>query len=71
LDTFCYYSPGIIQIILRREAYPSPYEALKALTRTNEEINERSIREFIDTLNVDQSVKEELKRITSRNYTGV
>lgn len=69
-NTWAVVAEGI-QTILRREAYPSPYEALKALTRTNEEINERSIREFIDTLNVDQSVKEELKRITPRNYTGV
>jgi len=60
-----------IQTILRREAYPSPYEALKALTRTNEGINEKSIRDFIETLDVSQSVKEELKRITPRNYTGI
>lgn len=60
-----------IQTILRREAYPSPYEALKALTRTNEGINEKSIRDFIETLDVNQSVKEELRRITPRNYTGV
>jgi adenylosuccinate lyase len=60
-----------IQTILRREAYPAPYEALKALTRTNEGITEKSIRDFIETLEVSQSVKEELKRITPRNYTGV
>ena len=60
-----------IQTILRREAYPSPYEALKALTRTNEGINEKSIRDFIETLDISQSVKEELKRITPRNYTGI
>jgi adenylosuccinate lyase len=60
-----------IQTILRREAYPSPYEALKALTRTNEGINENSIRDFIETLDVSQSVKEELRRITPRNYTGI
>jgi len=60
-----------IQTILRREAYPSPYEALKALTRTNEGINEKSIRDFIETLEVSQSVKEELRRITPRNYTGI
>jgi adenylosuccinate lyase len=60
-----------IQTILRREAYPSPYEALKALTRTNEGINEKSIRDFIETLNISQSVKEELRRITPRNYTGI
>ena len=60
-----------IQTILRREAYPSPYEALKALTRTNEGITEKSIRDFIETLDVSQSVKEELRRITPRNYTGI
>ncbi len=59
-----------IQTILRREAYPEPYEALKALTRTNETINARSIREFIDSLNVSETIKEELKRISPRNYTG-
>ncbi len=60
-----------IQTILRREGYPEPYEALKALTRTNEGITAKSIRDFIETLDVNQSVKEELKRITPRNYTGV
>jgi len=69
-NTWAVVAEGI-QTILRREAYPSPYEALKALTRTNEGINEKSIRDFIDTLDVSQSVKEELKRITPRNYTGV
>lgn len=60
-----------IQTILRREGYPEPYEALKALTRTNEGITAKSIADFIETLEVSQSVKEELKRITPRNYTGV
>lgn len=60
-----------IQTILRREGYPAPYEALKALTRTNEGITEKSIRDFIETLNIGQSVKEELKRISPRNYTGI
>lgn len=69
-NTWAVVAEGI-QTILRREAYPSPYEALKALTRTNEGINEKSIRDFIDTLNVSQSIKEELKRITPRNYTGI
>jgi adenylosuccinate lyase len=69
-NTWAVVAEGI-QTILRREAYPSPYEALKALTRTNEGINEKSIRDFIETLNVSQSVKEELKRITPRNYTGI
>ncbi|NDV46164.1 adenylosuccinate lyase [Paludibacter sp. 221] len=69
-DNWAVVAEGI-QTILRREAYPSPYEALKALTRTNEAITETSIREFINTLDVDESVKEELRRITPRNYTGV
>ena len=69
-NTWAVVAEGI-QTILRREAYPAPYEALKALTRTNEGINEKSIRDFIETLDVRQSVKEELKRITPRNYTGV
>ena len=60
-----------IQTILRREGYPHPYEALKALTRTNEGITETSIREFIDTLQVSDDVKEELKKITPHNYTGI
>jgi adenylosuccinate lyase len=60
-----------IQTILRREAYPHPYEALKALTRTNEAINEQSIRNFIDGLNVSESIKEELRAITPHTYTGV
>jgi len=69
-NTWAVVAEGI-QTILRREGYPQPYEALKALTRTNEGITATSIRDFIDTLNVSQSVKEELKRITPRNYTGV
>lgn len=60
-----------IQTILRRENYPSPYEALKALTRTNEAITEQSIHAFIETLDVSDSVKEELWRISPRNYTGI
>jgi len=69
-NTWAVVAEGI-QTILRREAYPSPYEALKALTRTNAGINEKSIRDFIETLDVSQSVKEELRRITPRNYTGI
>lgn len=69
-NTWAVVAEGI-QTILRREAYPSPYEALKSLTRTNEGITEKSIRDFIETLDVNQSVKEELRRITPRNYTGV
>jgi adenylosuccinate lyase len=60
-----------IQTILRREAYPNPYEALKGLTRTNEKINQDSISNFIDTLEVSNTIKEELKRITPSNYTGI
>ncbi|WP_142783542.1 adenylosuccinate lyase [Changchengzhania lutea] len=60
-----------IQTILRREAYPNPYEALKGLTRTNEKINQNSIANFIDTLEVSNTIKEELKRITPSNYTGI
>ncbi len=59
-----------IQTILRREAYPNPYEALKALTRTNEGINRNTLLQFIDTLNVSDSVKEELRSITPHSYTG-
>lgn len=69
-NTWAVVAEGI-QTILRREGYPSPYEALKSLTRTNEGITEKSIRDFIETLDVNQSVKEELRRITPRNYTGV
>ncbi|QEE50909.1 adenylosuccinate lyase [Flavobacterium alkalisoli] len=60
-----------IQTILRREAYPNPYEALKDLTRTNHVINKESIHAFIGTLNVTDSVKEELMRITPSNYLGI
>ena len=59
-----------IQTILRREAYPNPYEALKALTRTNEGINQSTLLQFIDSLNVDELVKEELRSITPHTYTG-
>ncbi|HMQ45520.1 MAG TPA: lyase family protein, partial [Mariniflexile sp.] len=60
-----------IQTILRREGYPNPYEALKGLTRTNTKINSTSIANFIDTLEVSNTIKEELKRITPSNYTGI
>ena len=60
-----------IQTILRREGYPNPYEALKSLTRTNEKINQHSIANFIDTLNVSEEIKAELKLITPSNYTGI
>jgi adenylosuccinate lyase len=60
-----------IQTILRREGYPNPYEALKGLTRTNAKINQASIADFIDTLDVSNEIKTELKHITPSNYTGV
>ena len=60
-----------IQTILRREAYPNPYETLKALTRTNEKMTEQTIHEFIKTLDVSDGVKQELMEITPWNYTGV
>ena len=60
-----------IQTILRREAYPHPYEALKALTRTNKHMTEEAIHAFIQTLDVDDKVKAELMAITPDNYTGV
>jgi adenylosuccinate lyase len=60
-----------IQTILRREGYPNPYEALKGLTRTNEKINQTSISNFIDTLDVTDAIKEELNQITPSNYTGI
>lgn len=60
-----------IQTILRREGYPHPYEALKALTRTNSKMTEQSIHNFIQTLNVSEAVKQELMAITPHNYTGM
>jgi adenylosuccinate lyase len=60
-----------IQTILRREGYPNPYEALKALTRTNDGITSATIAQFIETLNVSDSVKEELRTITPATYTGL
>ena len=60
-----------IQTILRRENYPNPYETLKNLTRTNEKINKKSIRNFIETLNVSESIKDELRSLTPQNYTGI
>ena len=60
-----------IQTILRREAYPHPYEALKALTRTNKHMDENTIHEFIQTLDVSDAVKAELMNITPGNYTGI
>jgi adenylosuccinate lyase len=60
-----------IQTILRREAYPHPYEALKALTRTNARMTEQTINEFISSLQVSEAVKAELMNITPSNYTGI
>ncbi len=60
-----------IQTILRREAYPHPYEALKALTRTNQAITESSIKDFIEELNVSEEIKKELRLITPHSYTGI
>ena len=59
-----------IQTILRREGYPNPYETLKALTRTGQAVSDRTIRDFIDSLNIAESVKDELRRLTPFNYTG-
>ena len=60
-----------IQTILRREAYPHPYEALKALTRTNAKMTQETIHKFIDTLKVSEEVKNELRAITPHNYIGI
>ncbi|NNE54632.1 MAG: adenylosuccinate lyase, partial [Flavobacteriales bacterium] len=60
-----------IQTILRRESYPNPYEALRDFTRTNVVITQEALQEFIDTLNVSDAIKEELRAITPHNYTGV
>jgi adenylosuccinate lyase len=60
-----------IQTILRREQFPNPYEALKALTRTNTKITEKSIKEFIEEVDVKEEIKEELRAITPFNFTGI
>lgn len=60
-----------IQTILRREAYPNPYEALKGLTRTNEAITQKSMADFIETLDISEEVKAEMRVITPSNYTGI
>lgn len=60
-----------LQTILRREGYPNPYEALKALTRTNEKLTREHLDQFIDSLQVSDAIKTEMKQITPRNYTGV
>lgn len=60
-----------IQTVLRREGYPKPYEALKELTRTNSTINKEAIAEFIETLDVSEKVKKELRKISPQNFTGI
>jgi adenylosuccinate lyase len=60
-----------IQTILRREGYPNPYEALKELTRTNAEINAETIAEFVETLAVEETIKEEIRQISPSTYTGI
>ena len=60
-----------IQTILRREGYPNPYETLKELTRKNTSINRDTIHQFIDTLNISSEIKNELKKISPSNYTGL
>ena len=60
-----------IQTILRRERYPEPYEVMKELTRNNEKIDKSKLHNFIDSLNIDQAIKKELKKITPYNYTGI
>ena len=60
-----------IQTVLRRDGYPKPYEALKGLTRTNTSITAARISEFIDTLEVSDAIKAELKEISPQNFTGI
>ena len=69
-NTWAVVAEGI-QTILRREAYPNPYETLKALTRTNEGITAETIASFIETLDVSEAVKDELRAITPSTYTGI
>lgn len=69
-DNWAVVAEGI-QTILRREGYPNPYEALKALTRTHEKITQKSLTAFIDSLQISIAVKDELKKITPFNYTGI
>ncbi|MGM9868865.1 MAG: adenylosuccinate lyase [Sodaliphilus sp.] len=70
LDSMWSVVAEAMQTILRREGYPKPYETLKALTRTNEVVDARRISEFVDTLNVSEQVKAELRSITPHTYTG-
>ena len=66
-----WYTIGLPGVILRREAYPNPYETLKALTRTNEKLTAEKIHDFIETLEVSEDVKEELRAISPSTYTGI
>ncbi|MDE6711151.1 MAG: adenylosuccinate lyase, partial [Alistipes sp.] len=69
-DNWAVVAEGI-QTILRREGYPKPYEALKALTRTNARVTAETIAEFISTLDVSDSVKAELRALSPATYTGI
>ena len=60
-----------IQTILRREGYPEPYEALKTLTRTHATIDYKAISDFLESLDVSENVKAEIRKITPENYTGI
>jgi len=60
-----------IQTVLRREAYPNPYEALKSLTRVNEKVTQITISNFIESLDISDKIKQELKKITPQNYVGI
>ena len=60
-----------IQTVLRREGFPKPYEALKGLTRKNEAVTKETVHAFVDTLEINDILKEELKQITPQNYTGI
>jgi adenylosuccinate lyase len=60
-----------VQTVLRREGYPEPYEALKALTRTHARIDQKALLEFINGLSISDAVKQELKKITPGSYTGI
>ena len=71
LENNCAVVSEAIQTILRREQYPNPYEALKALTRTGSAINKQTLQEFIEGLSVSEEVKSELRAISSQNYTGL
>ena len=70
LDSMWSVVAEAMQTILRREGYPKPYETLKALTRTNEVVDAKRIAEFVETLNVSDEVKAELRSITPHSYTG-